>query len=330
MKSYFVLFLTSFIEDLVVILFLLLSVAFVTLLERKVLAIIQRRQGPNVIGVFGLLQPLADGFKLLVKESIFPSNSNKFLFQIAPIISFNVSLLGWAVIPFAKNALLANLNLSLVYILSVSSLGVYGIIISGWSSNSKYSFLGALRSSAQMISYELSMGFSVITVVLLAGSLNLNYIIDSQRFVWYCFPALIPFIIFFISSLAETNRHPFDLPEAESELVSGYNVEYSAMGFALFSLAEYSNILLMCSLNSILFLGGWYPPLGFLSILPGSFWFGIKVVFFAILFVYIRAILPRYRYDQLMQLGWKVLLPISFGYLFFTIGVLESFTMYSY
>jgi NADH-quinone oxidoreductase subunit H len=322
-------FLTLF-QILVVTIFLLLSVAFITLLERKVLAVIQRRQGPNVIGVFGLLQPLADGFKLLMKESIIPSNSNKLLFQLAPIISFFLSLLGWGVIPFAKEAIIADLTLGIMYILSVSSLGIYGIIISGWSSNSKYSFLGALRSSAQMISYELSMGFSLISVVLCSGSLNLNFMIYSQRHIWYFIPLFIPFIIFFISSLAETNRHPFDLPEAESELVSGYNVEYSAMGFALFSLAEYSNILLMCSLNTILFWGGWYPPLSLFSFLPFSFWFGIKITIFAIIFVYARAILPRYRYDQLMNLGWKILLPLSFGYLIFIICILSAFNMYSY
>jgi NADH-quinone oxidoreductase subunit H len=317
-------------QILVVIIFLLLSVAFITLLERKILAVIQRRQGPNVIGLFGILQPLADGFKLLMKESIIPSNSNKFLFQLAPIISFFLSLLSWGVIPFSKEGIIADLSLGLMYILSVSSLGVYGIIISGWSSNSKYSFLGALRSSAQMISYELSMGFSIITVILCSGSLNLNSILYGQRYVWYFIPLFLPFVIFFISSLAETNRHPFDLPEAESELVSGYNVEYSAMGFALFSLAEYSNTLLMCSLNTILFWGGWYAPLNILSFLPYSFCFGIKITLFAILFVYARAILPRYRYDQLMNLGWKVLLPISFGYLIFVICILYSFSMFSY
>jgi len=323
-------FILTLLQILVVTIFLLLSVAFITLLERKILAVIQRRQGPNVIGVFGLLQPLADGFKLLMKESIIPSNSNKFLFQLAPILSFFLSLLGWGVIPFAKEAFISDLTLGIMYILSVSSLGVYGIIISGWSSNSKYAFLGALRSSAQMISYELSMGFSIITVILCSGSLNLNYIVYGQRHVWYFIPLFIPFIIFFISSLAETNRHPFDLPEAESELVSGYNVEYSAMGFALFSLAEYSNILLMCSLNSILFWGGWYAPLNIFSFLPYSFWLGLKITLFAILFVYARAILPRYRYDQLMNLGWKVLLPISFGYLLFIVSILYVFNAFPY
>lgn len=320
--------LITLIEILILIILLLISVAYLTLLERKIMAIIHRRQGPNVIGIFGLLQPLADGFKLLMKETIAPSSSNKFLFALAPIISFLVSLLGWGVIPFAKKAIFADIPLGLLYILSVSSLGVYGIIISGWASNSKYSFLGALRSSAQMISYELPLGFSILSVVVCCGTLNLNMIIDAQRNIWYFIPLFVPFLIFFISGLAETNRHPFDLPEAESELVSGYNVEYSAMGFALFSLAEYSNILMMCSLNTILFFGGWQAPLKILNFLPGSFWFGFKVGIFAVLFVYVRAILPRYRYDQLMHLGWKVLLPLSFGFLILTISIIDSFNIY--
>lgn len=311
-------------QALLIIVCLLISVAFITLLERKVLAIIQRRQGPNVIGVFGLLQPLADGFKLLMKETIIPSTSEKFLFIVAPILSFLISLLGWGVIPFDKYAVFADINIGLLYILSVSSLGIYGIIISGWASNSKYAFLGALRSSAQMVSYELSITFSILSVVTLAGSLNLNTIIFAQRNVWYVLPLFVPFLIFFIAGLAETNRHPFDLPEAESELVSGYNVEYSAMTFALFSLAEYSNILMMCSLNSILFFGGWLSPFEFLNIIPG-FWFSLKVCVFAILFVYARAMLPRYRYDQLMSLGWKVLLPLSLGYLLIVISFVYHF-----
>jgi NADH-quinone oxidoreductase subunit H len=297
---------------------ILISVAYLTLLERKLLAIIQRRKGPNVIGVFGLLQPLADGFKLLMKEPIVPSNSNKLLFVGAPMLSFVLSLLGWGVIPFSKKGYFVDLDLSLLYVLSVSALGVYGIIISGWSSNSKYAFLGALRSSAQIISYELPLSFSIICVAICSSSLNLNKIIASQELVWYCLPLAGPALIFFISGLAETNRHPFDLPEAESELVSGYNVEYSAMNFALFSLAEYSNILMMCSLNTILFWGGWLPPLSIFSFIPGCFWFAFKVTFFAVLFVYMRAALPRYRYDQLMYLGWKVLLPVSISYVLFT------------
>jgi NADH-quinone oxidoreductase subunit H len=320
----------TLIEILIIILLLLLSIAYLTLLERKILAMIQRRQGPNVIGTFGLLQPLADGFKLLMKESLFPSSSNKFLFALAPIISFTVSLVSWGVIPFAKKAVYSDISLGLLYLLSVSALGIYGIIISGWSSNSKYAFLGALRSSAQMISYELSIGFSILCVIACTRSLNLSEIVFSQRYVWFFIPLFVPFLIFFVSGLAETNRHPFDLPEAEAELVSGYNVEYSAVGFTLFFLAEYSNILLMCSLNSILFFGGWLPPFEFLTFIPGSFWFGLKVTLFSVLFIYVRAILPRYRYDQLMHLGWKVLLPVAMGYLFLTVATLFAMGIYLY
>lgn len=301
-----------------IIIMVLVGVAYLTLLERKLLALTQRRKGPDVIGIFGLLQPLADGFKLLMKERITPSNANKLLFVGAPMLSFFLSLMGWGVIPFSKEGFYADLELTLLYVLSVSALGVYGIIIAGWSSNSKYAFLGALRSSAQIISYELPLSFSIISVAICANSLNLNQIIDSQKYVWYCLPLAGPALIFFISGLAETNRHPFDLPEAESELVSGYNVEYSAMSFALFSLAEYSNILMMCALNTILFWGGWHAPFTFLSFIPDYFWFAIKMTVFAHLFVYLRATLPRYRYDQLMYLGWKILLPVSLSYVLFS------------
>lgn len=321
--------LSTFSQIFTIIILLLIAIAFATLLERKILGSIQRRQGPNVIGSFGLLQPLADGLKLFSKEIIIPSNANKYVFIVAPVLSFFVSLLGWAVIPFDDLAAFSNISLGLLYILSVSSLGVYGIILSGWSSNSKYAFLGALRSTAQMISYELPIGFTMLTVVICCGSFNLNDVIYAQRHIWHCFPLGIPAIIFFICGLAETNRHPFDLPEAESELVSGYNVEYSGMPFALFSLAEYSNILLMCCLNSILFWGGWYAPLSILSfLLPGPFWLSIKICLFYSFFVYARAILPRYRYDELMRLGWKVLLPMSFGYLILTIFILYIFGIY--
>jgi len=311
-----------------IIVFLLISVAYSTLLERKILAIIQRRKGPNVVGVFGLTQPLADGFKLFLKEPVLPSNSNKFLFLLAPVISFFISMLAWGVIPFDKTAMLSDINIGLFYILSVSSLGIYGIILSGWASNSKYAFLGAMRSTAQMISYELPLGFTILNVAVCCGSLNLNSIVYAQRHCWYIVPLFLPFVIFFIAGLAETNRHPFDLPEAESELVSGYNVEYSGMTFALFSLAEYANILLMCFMSSILFLGGWLPPLAVLSFIPGSFWLGLKVSFLFCLFVYARAILPRYRYDQLMFLGWKSLLPLAIGHLVFTIAILYVFNLY--
>ena len=265
-----------------------------------------------------------------MKESIIPSNSNKFIFVLSPIITFVISLMGWSIIPFDKYSTLAEINLGILYILAVSSLGVYGIILSGWSSNSKYAFLGALRSAAQMVSYEVSIGFIIIVIIICVGSFNLNTIILSQKYIWFCVPFFPLFLIFFISGLAETNRHPFDLPEAEAELVSGYNVEYSAMGFALFSLGEYSNMLLMSSLNVILFFGGWLSPLKFLDFLPGSFWFGLKICFFVILFVWMRAALPRYRYDQLMSLGWKIFLPISLTYLMLTFFTLHSFNLLPY
>lgn len=303
---------------------LLISIAYFTLAERKILSSIQRRKGPNVIGTFGLLQPLADGLKLFVKETVLPSNCDVVLFIFAPILTFFLSLLSWVVIPLGKGMSFAELNIGILYILAISSLSVYGIIIAGWSSNSKYAFLGALRSSAQIISYELTLGFSLLSVIVCTQSLNLIDIVLCQEKIWYCVPLFPIFIIFFISSLAETNRHPFDLPEAEAELVSGYNVEYSAMGFALFFLGEYANMLLISSLNTILFLGGWLAPF-YLTFLPESFWFGIKVSFFVILFILARAILPRYRYDQLMSLGWKVLLPFTLGWFILTCSILFSF-----
>jgi NADH-quinone oxidoreductase subunit H len=313
-----------------IVLPLLISVAYFTLAERKILGAIQRRRGPNVVGTFGLLQPLSDGFKLLVKETVLPSSSNKLIFVLSPIITFLISLMGWAVVPYDKYSFISELNTGMMYLFAVSSLGVYGIIMSGWSSNSKYAFLGALRSTAQMVSYEVSLGFIIIVIILCAGSFNLNVIIESQKNAWYIIPFFPLFLMFFISGLAETNRHPFDLPEAEAELVSGYNVEYSAMGFALFSLGEYANMLLMSSLNVILFLGGWLPPFEILSFIPGSVWFGLKICIFVILFVWMRAALPRYRYDQLMNLGWKVFLPISLAYLILTFCVLISFNLLPY
>ena len=321
---------TTLLKILVIVVPLLISVAYFTLAERKILGAIQRRRGPNVVGTFGLLQPLSDGFKLLVKETVLPSNSNKLIFILSPIITFLISLMGWAVIPYDKYSFLAELNTGMMYLFAVSSLGVYGIIMSGWSSNSKYAFLGALRSTAQMVSYEVSLGFIIIVIILCVGSFNLNVIIESQKYVWFVIPFFPLFLMFFISGLAETNRHPFDLPEAEAELVSGYNVEYSAMGFALFSLGEYANMLLMSSLNVILFLGGWLAPFSFLEFLPGSFWFSLKICIFVVLFVWMRAALPRYRYDQLMNLGWKVFLPVSLAYLIFTFCVLISFNMLPY
>lgn len=308
-----------------IILPLLIAIAYFTLAERKIMAAIQRRKGPNVVGFLGLLQPLADGLKLILKETTVPSNANKVLFNIAPILTFFLSLLGWAVVPFGKGIVLSDLNLGLMYIFAISSLGVYGVIIAGWASNSKYAFLGALRSAAQMISYELSMGFIIINIVILAGSFNLSDIIESQDYIWYAIPQLPMFCMFFVCALAETNRHPFDLMEAEAELVSGFNVEYAAAGFAMFFLGEYGNILLMCSLISILFLGGYKAPIFLLSFIPGPIWFGIKIVFFVILFIWVRAAYPRYRYDQLMRLGWKIFLPLSLGYLIFTTGIHTSF-----
>lgn len=318
------------IKILIIIVPLLISVAYFTLAERKILGAIQRRRGPNVVGAFGLLQPLSDGFKLFVKETIIPSSSNKFIFIISPMIFFIVSLMGWAIIPFDKYSYLAEMNVGILYLFAVSSLGVYGVVMSGWSSNSKYAFLGALRSTAQMVSYEVSIGFIMITIVICCGSFQLQEIIATQENVWFVVTFFPLFLMFFTSALAETNRHPFDLPEAEAELVSGYNVEYSAMGFALFSLGEYSNMLMMSSINTILFFGGWLAPLSVLSFIPGSFWFGIKICFFVILFVWMRAALPRYRYDQLMNLGWKVFLPISLAYLMLTFSILLTFNLLPY
>jgi NADH-quinone oxidoreductase subunit H len=320
----------SLLKILIIIVPLLISVAYFTLAERKILGAIQRRRGPNVVGVYGLLQPLSDGFKLLVKETVLPSNANKFIFIIAPIITFVISLMGWAIIPFDKYSVLSEVNVGVLYLFAISSLGVYGIIMSGWASNSKYAFLGALRSAAQMVSYEVSIGFIIVTIVVCCGSFNLQVIIESQRNVWFIVPFFPLFLMFFTSALAETNRHPFDLPEAEAELVSGYNVEYSAMGFALFSLGEYANMLLMSSLNVILFFGGWLPPLDILGFIPGSIWFGLKICFFVVLYVWIRAALPRYRYDQLMGLGWKVFLPASLTYLMLTFSILVSFNIMPY
>jgi len=311
---------------------LLIAVAYLTLAERKVIAAMQYRVGPNVVGVFGLLQPLADGLKLFLKETIIPNNGNTIIFLIAPMLTFILSLIGWAVIPFDEGAVLADLNLGIMYLLAISSLSVYGIITSGWSSNSKYAFLGALRSAAQMVSYEVSIGFIVICVVIISGSFNLTEIILAQKSIWFCIPLFPIFVMFFISILAETNRHPFDLPEAEAELVSGYNVEYSAIGFALFFLGEYANMLLMSSLTTILFFGGWFPlfDIVIFNWISSYIWFGLKICFFVIFLILFRAILPRYRYDQLMTLGWKIFLPFSLGYVLLTSSVLISFNWLSY
>lgn len=320
-------FLSTFFKILLIVVPLLIAVAYFTLAERKLLGVIQRRKGPNVIGIFGLLQPLSDGFKLLIKETIIPSSSNKILFVLSPIFTFFLSIVGWGVIPFGRFSILVEMNVSVLYLFAVSSLGIYGVIFSGWSSNSKYAFLGALRSTAQMVSYEVSIGFIMINVAVCCGSLNLQNIILCQEKVWFFFPFFPLFLIFIISGLAETNRHPFDLPEAEAELVSGYNVEYSAMGFALFSLGEYANMLMMSALISILFLGGWFSPF---FVFSGSFFFSLKICFFVVLWVWARAALPRYRYDQLMFLGWKVFLPVSLGYLLFCFCVLLSSNILPY
>ncbi|NBX52183.1 MAG: NADH-quinone oxidoreductase subunit NuoH [Proteobacteria bacterium] len=298
---------------LLIILPLLGAVAYLTLMERKVIASMQLRKGPSVVGPFGLLQPLADGLKLMLKEVIIPSESNKILFLVAPIITFVLALIGWAVIPFSENFVVANLNVGVTYLLASSSLGVYGIIISGWASNSKYAFLGAIRSSAQMISYEVSIGLIIISVALCAGSLNLSEIVLAQKNHWFVLPMLPMFLLFFISALAETNRHPFDLPEAESELVAGYNVEYSSMPFSMFFLGEYANMILISAFASILFLGGWLSPFdcAFCNAIPGFIWLCLKILILLFCFIWVRATLPRYRYDQLMRLGWKVFLPLS-------------------
>lgn len=306
---------------------LLLAIAFLTLAERKVMASMQRRKGPNVVGVVGLFQPIADGLKLLVKEPVLPSSANLVIFLFAPVLTFLLSQVAWAVIPFGQGLVLADLNVGLLYVFAVSSLGVYGIITAGWSSNSKYAFLGSLRSAAQMVSYEVSIGLILITVLLCVGSLNLTQIVLAQQKIWFCVPLFPLLVMFFISCLAETNRAPFDLPEAEAELVAGYNVEYSSMGFALFFLGEYANMIVMSSLCSLFFLGGWLPPFhfAFLHWIPGLFWFGIKIIFFLFLFVWVRAAFPRYRYDQLMSLGWKVLLPLSLAWVILVSGILITF-----
>lgn len=321
MLSFFIV-LNILLKSLGVIIPLLISVAYLTLLERKVMASMQQRRGPNVVGLFGLLQPFADGLKLLIKETILPSSANVGIFILAPIVTFLLSLISWAAIPIGINLVFADLNIGVLYLLAISSLGVYGIITAGWSSNSKYAFLGALRSAAQMISYEVSIGLIIISVLLCAGSLNLTEIVDAQSTMWYIFPLFPLFIMFFISGLAETNRAPFDLPEAEAELVSGYNTEYAAMGFALFFLGEYANMIMMCSMVTIFFLGGWLPALNVLNFIPGVIWFGLKTAALLFCFIWVRAAFPRYRYDQLMRLGWKIFLPFSLGWVIFVIGLL--------
>ena len=318
---------SNLLKILGIIIPLLISIAYLTIAERKLLGSIQRRKGPNVVGFLGLLQPFADGLKLFSKETILPKDSSVYIFIMAPLITFMLSLIGWSVIPLSDTILISDINLGVLYLFAISSLGVYGIILAGWSSNSKYPFLGSLRSAAQMISYEVSIGLIIVNVCLCAGSFNLSTIVMAQKNIWFIFPLFPMFVLFYISMLAETNRHPFDLPEAESELVSGYNVEYSAVTFALFFLGEYANILLMSAFSSLLFLGGWLPLFDVppFNLLPGSFWLSLKILFSVIFFIMARAALPRYRYDQLMDIGWKSILPLSLGYLVFTSGILISF-----
>nr|YP_009541997.1 NADH dehydrogenase subunit 1 [Neogoniolithon spectabile]AYR06667.1 NADH dehydrogenase subunit 1 [Neogoniolithon spectabile] len=319
--------LLTILKFVTIVLPLIIGVAYMTLAERKVMASMQKRKGPNVVGVFGLLQPWADALKLFVKETVLPSSANLVIFIIAPILTFLLALISWCVIPFGEGLVYSDINVGILYVLAISSLGVYGIIMAGWASNSKYAFLGALRSAAQMVSYEVSLGLILINVLLCAGSLNFTEIVLSQQKIWYIVPLLPLFIMFYISILAETNRAPFDLPEAEAELVAGYNVEYSAMGFALFFLGEYANMILMCSLATSLFLGGWLPILNIIPFywIPSSVWFGIKTTFLLFSFIWVRSSLPRYRYDQLMRLGWKIFLPLALGWVFFVSGVLLSF-----
>lgn len=304
----------------------LICVAYLTYAERKVIGAMQLRKGPNVVGPFGLFQPIADGLKLLMKETIVPSSASPVVFVFAPMVTFTLGLVAWAVIPFGQGLVLADINVGILYLFAISSLGVYGIIMAGWASNSKYAFLGALRSAAQMISYEISIGFIIITVLLCVGSLNLTDIVLAQKTVWFAIPLLPMFVVFFVSALAETNRAPFDLPEAEAELVAGYNVEYSAMTFALFFLGEYANMILMSAMTAILFLGGWLPPFDVapFNLIPGPLWFLIKIAGVLFGFLWVRATFPRYRYDQLMRLGWKVFLPLSMAWVVLTAGVLVA------
>jgi NADH-quinone oxidoreductase subunit H len=317
----------TFIEALALLVPLLIGVAYLTYAERKVLAAMQLRKGPNVVGPFGLAQPFADALKMLMKETIIPSGSNRLLFLMGPMLTFTLAMLAWAVIPVNDGWAIADINVGILYLFAISSLGVYGVIIAGWASNSKYAFLGALRAAAQMVSYEVSMGFVLVTVLLCVGSLNLTDIVRAQRTVWFCIPLFPMFVVFFISTLAETNRSPFDLPEGESEIVAGFFVEYSSMSFALFFLGEYANMILMSALTTILFLGGWLAPFNMVPFtwIPGVVWFVLKICFVLFFFLWTRATFPRYRYDQLMRLGWKVFLPLSLVWLVLTAGVLMAF-----
>jgi NADH-quinone oxidoreductase subunit H len=317
----------TFAEALALLVPLLIGVAYLTYAERKVLAAMQLRKGPNVVGPFGLLQPFADALKMLMKETIIPTGSNRLLFLLGPMLTFTLAMIAWAVIPVNEGWVGADINVGILYLFAISSLGVYGIIIAGWASNSKYAFLGAMRSAAQMVSYEVSMGFVLVTVLLCVGSLNLTDIVHAQTKVWFCIPLFPMFVVFFISTLAETNRSPFDLPEGESEIVAGFFVEYSSMSFALFFLGEYANMILMSALTTILFLGGWLAPFNIepFTWIPGVVWFVLKICVVLFFFLWVRATFPRYRYDQLMRLGWKVFLPLSLIWLVITAGALMAF-----
>ena len=308
---------------------ILISVALIVWVDRRVWGLVQKRKGPNVVGPFGLLQTLADALKYIFKEIIIPASANKFIFILAPIVTMTLALVAWAVIPFSETLILADINVGILYLFAVSSLGVYGIIMGGWASNSKYPFLGAIRSAAQMVSYEVSIGIIIINVLLCVGSLNLKDIVLAQQNIWFAVPLFPMFVIFFISALAETNRPPFDLPEAEAELVAGYQTEYSGMMYAMFWLGEYANILLMCAMGSILFLGGWLPPMDVypLNIIPPPIWLILKILFLFFLFAIVKAIVPRYRYDQLMRLGWKIFLPFSLSYVVLTASFLIYFDL---
>jgi NADH-quinone oxidoreductase subunit H len=316
--------LLTFAKALALLVPLLIGVAYLTYAERKVLAAMQLRKGPNVVGPFGLFQPFADAIKMLMKETVIPTGANRFLFLMAPMLTFGLAMIAWAVIPVNDGWAIADINVGILYLFAISSLGVYGIIIAGWASNSKYAFLGAMRSAAQMVSYEVSMGFVLVAVLLCVGSLNLTDVVRAQHNLWFCVPLFPMFVVFFISALAETNRAPFDLPEGESEIVAGFFVEYSSLSFGLFFLGEYANMILMSALTTILFLGGWLGPFGFLPQL-GPLWFVLKICLCLFMFLWVRATFPRYRYDQLMRLGWKVFLPLSLLWVVLTAGALLAF-----
>ena len=329
MPEYASILFSEVLKILILLVPVLVSVAMIVWLDRRVWAFVQKRRGPNVVGPFGLLQSLADALKYIFKEIIIPASSNKVIFILAPIITMTLALISWAVIPFSEDFVLADINVGILYLFAVSSLGVYGIIMGGWASNSKYPFLGAIRSAAQMVSYEVSIGIIIINVLLCVGSLNLSDIVKAQENVWYIIPLFPMFVIFFISALAETNRPPFDLPEAEAELVAGYQTEYSGMMYAMFWLGEYANILIMCALGSILFLGGWLSPINIFpfNVIPSPIWLILKILLLFILFALVKAIVPRYRYDQLMRLGWKVFLPLSLTWVVLTAGYLMYFDL---